>query len=124
MALWRAARRTFLTRPEALRRPVSSAAKISVINTSVNHLAVDFYVVDAGTPIDDVLPRLVVAFAQIAPTLSLKAGSYDLYLTTRGEKSVITGPESLDLDLGDVAEVIFFDTVDPATAEIRVLPNP
>ncbi len=106
------------------RRSVSTAAKISAFHASVNHLIVDFYVVDAGTPIDDVLPRLVVAFAQLAPTLSLGAGSYDLDLTTRSEKTVIAGPERLDLVLGDVAEVIFFDTVDPATAAIRILPNP
>ena len=105
------------------RRSVSTAAKISVIKTSVKQQTRDFYVVDAGTPIDDVLPQLVVVSAQLAPTLPLVAGSYDLYLTTRGEKTVIAGPERLDLVLGDVAEVIFFDTVDPATAEIRILPT-
>ena len=107
------------------RRSVSSSARISSIHAASNHAALDFYVVDAGTPIDDESPRLnSLPFALLAPTLSFLVGSYDLYLTTPREKTIIAGPVPLDLVLGDVAEVIFFDTVDPATAEIRVLPNP
>ncbi len=107
------------------RRSVSTAAKISPFPASMNHLTMDFYVVDAGTPIDEESPRLnSIPFAQLAPSLRLEAGSYDLYLTTPREKTIIAGPERLDLVLGDVAEVIFFDTVDPATAAIRILPNP
>ena len=107
------------------RRSVSSTARISAFPAALNHLTMDFYVVDADTSIDDTLPRLNrIIFAQTLPTISFIAGSYDLYLTTPGEKTVIAGPVRLDLALGDVAELIFFDTVDPATAEIRILPNP
>ncbi len=108
-----------------VRRSVSSTARISPTHAASNHESVDFYIVDAGTPIDDELPRLIaIPFANLAPTVSVTAGSNDLYITTRGEKTIIAGPERIDLVLGDVAEIVFFDTVDPATAEIRILPNP
>ena len=107
------------------RRSVSSTARISPIHVASNHDFVDFYVVAADTPIDDELPNLIlVPFGQIAPVVSVIAGAYDLYLTVPLEKTIIAGPQRIDLVLGDVAELVFFDTVDPATAEIRILPNP
>ena len=107
------------------RRQVSTSARISPFHAASNHGLVDFYIVDEGTPIDDEFPALIaIPFGNLASTVSVAAGSYDLYITARGEKTIIAGPERIDMVLGDVAEIVFFDTIDPATAEIRILPDP
>ena len=43
---------------------------------------------------------------------------------TTGEKTVIAGPYRLDVALGDVVDFIVYDNVDPATADIVLIPNP
>jgi hypothetical protein len=51
------------------------------------------------------------------------AGSFDLYLTETGEKTVVVGPIQLDVALGDVVTAIVYDTVDTSTAEIVIIPD-
>lgn len=106
------------------RRSVATFAKLRVYNASFNHQAIDLYVLEAGMPIDEespLIPRL--AYSLIAPTLAYDTGSYDLYLTLPGEKTIVAGPMQFDLTIGDNVEVFFIDTVDTATAEILVVPN-
>jgi hypothetical protein len=52
----------------------------------------------------------------------LAAGSFDLYLTVTGEKTIVAGPVQVDLVLGDVVTAIVYDTVDTATADIVLFP--
>lgn len=106
-------------------RSVSTIAQLQVVQLAVAHDALDFYVVDAGLPIDDESAQVQLLVYPFASSIfSLEAGSYDLYATVRGETDVVAGPLQLDVALGDVTEVIIFDTVDPATAEMRVTPPP
>jgi hypothetical protein len=52
----------------------------------------------------------------------LPEGSYDIYLTVTGEKTIVVGPVQVDLVLGDVVTAIVYDTVDTATADIVLFP--
>ena len=56
--------------------------------------------------------------------ISLTAGSYDIYVTTVGEKTVLDGPISLEAALGDVFEGVLLDRVDPSLAEFKLFPPP
>ena len=106
------------------RRSVSTRVTMSLRHAAKNHDRIDYYVVDADVPIDEQSPVVSgLTFTQGVSPLAFDAGSYDLYATTFGEKTIIAGPVRLDAALGDVVEVIIFDTVDPATAELRILPN-
>ena len=53
----------------------------------------------------------------------LPEGSYDVYLTVTDEKTVVFGPLQVDLVLGDVVTAIVYDTVNPATADITIIPD-
>ena len=107
------------------RRSIETVARLTFFHSAANHELVDLYAVDAGTPIDDVLPRQVrLAYGLQAPAISLPAGSYDVYVTTSGEKTVLDGPIRLDAALGDVFEAVLLDRVDPLLAEFRLFPPP
>ena len=80
----------------------------------------DAYLTDRDVPLaDDDAPVLLnVAYGFVAPTITLGAGEFDLYITAQNEKTVIAGPYPIDAVLGELVELLIVDTVDPATAEI------
>ena len=103
------------------RAPVSTGAKISIVNTSLNHESFDLYIVDRDVPLaEDALPAAFnIAFSLSSPPLQRIAGSYDVYVTGRGTKTELAGPYPLDVALGDVVFLLGADAVDPARLEIR-----
>jgi hypothetical protein len=107
------------------RRSVETLVKLTFIHTAVNHPLVDFYVVEAGTDIADQLPRLFNVNPVGSPIeVNLDEGDLDFYLTVAGEKTVIVGPVAVTTTLGDVLEYVSYDNVDPATADLVLIPLP
>jgi hypothetical protein len=108
------------------RRAITTIAKARIFHAALNHDILDLFVVDAGTPFDPdarTLPGL--AFSSQSPAIALNAGSYDFYLTPFSETSIVAGPVRVDIGLGEVVELVVFDTIDPTTAELRlVAPQP
>ena len=106
------------------RRSVSTFAKVRPYHAALQNNNLDFYVVDAGVPIDDESPVLSnMTYSLASPSLAFDTGSYDMYVTVVGEKTIVAGPLQIDVVLGDVVEVIIVDTVDPATADFLILPT-
>jgi len=106
------------------RQSISIYSTVTPRHVALQHNLVDFYVVDADVPIDDENPTLSgVLYSLPSPTLIYAAGSYDMYLTLPDEKTIIAGPVRMDLVDGDVLEVMFFDNVNPAIADIVILPT-
>jgi hypothetical protein len=108
------------------RRPDETITKFTFTHAAFNHPAVDLYIVEAGTPLDDVL---LPFFFNLMPgslplTTRIEQGDLELYLTVSGEKTVIAGPVSITTALGDVLEYISYDKVDPATADLVEIPLP
>lgn len=107
------------------RRSIETVARLTFFHSASNHSVVDLYVVGAGTTIDEQFPRqFAAAYGFQSPAIALDAGSYDIYLTTSGEKTVIDGPVRLDAALGDVFEAVLLDRVDPSLAEFKLFPPP
>lgn len=108
------------------RRPIQTNARLSFIHTAVNHPAVDFYINDSGVPVEDNLPRLVNVPVGIAPiTVNVVGeGDFDMYLTATGETVPIAGPFPINLAYGDVVNFISYDNVDPAIADLVLIPPP
>ena len=105
------------------RRSIETLARLTFFHSSINHDLVDLYVVDAGTSIDDQLPRQIAISRLLqTPPIGIDAGSYDIYITTSGEKTVLDGPISLEASLGDVFEAVLLDRVDPSLAEFKLFP--
>ena len=102
------------------RQRVSNAFKLRSFPAALNHLFYDAYLTDRDVPLaDDDAPVLLnVAYGFVAPTITLGAGEFDLYITAQNEKTVIAGPYPIDAVLGELVELLIVDTVDPATAEI------
>ena len=106
------------------RRSIETLAKFTVVYTETNHDALDVYIVEAAADIADLPARFTGLTAGLDPLLTqLPEGSYDVYLTVTGEKTVVAGPLQVDLVLGDVVTAIIYDAVNPATADIVVIPD-
>jgi hypothetical protein len=106
------------------RRSVETLAKFTVVYTETNHDSLDFYIVEAGADIADLSARYTGLTAGLDPLLTQwPEGSYDVYLTVTGEKTVVAGPLQVDLVLGDVVTAIIYDAVDTATADIVIIPD-
>ena len=111
--------------PAISRRPVETEASLTWFHSADNHEIVDLYVVDRGETIDEAVPRQIgLLRGLLAPVLVLDAGSYDLYVTTAGEETILEGPVALDVARGDVLQAILLNRVDPALAEFRFIPLP
>ncbi len=107
------------------RRPVETAAKILLLQTSNNYEYLDFYLVGQGETLDDQAPlRLGLGSGAPSAALGVAAGSYDLYVTETLETEILAGPLSVDLALGDVIDLAVFDTAVPSELDIRILASP
>lgn len=107
------------------RRSVETLVKFSFLHTATNHDSVDLYIVTAGSDIAESQPRIANLTIGSSPAnLSLQAGDFELYLTTNQEKTVLAGPIAFSPQLGDVANFISYDNVDPAIADIVLIPQP
>ncbi len=115
--------RAFIRVPD--RRSVETLVKFTVQHTATNHPVIDFYIVEAGTDIADVLPTFfLLPSTGGAVSANIDVGDLEMYVTEAAEKTIITGPVALTTALGDVLEYIIYDNVDPATADLVVIPAP
>lgn len=104
------------------RRPVETHAKLVPFQASVNVDFADIYAVAADASIDDSFPvRSALGSGEASATVPLAAGSYDLYVTRFGEKTPLVGPIRINVALGDIVDMIVFDTVDPEVLDILFL---
>lgn len=107
------------------RRSIETSARLTFFHSAANHRSVDLYVVEAGTAIEDALPRLIEQiYLQQTPPIAFDAGDYDIYVTTSGEKTVLEGPLRVEAAYGDVYEAVLLDRVDPSLVELRFFPPP
>ena len=107
------------------RRSVETLVKLSFVHAAANHALIDLYIVDVDADITDLFPTLFnVPIGTASIVSNVQAGSFDIYMTVAGEKMVIVGPVRLDVSLGDVVDLIAYDTVDPATADLVFVPLP
>ena len=101
----------------------SISAKLRIFHGALAYEIFDVYVKDRGEPIiEDDQPRISATYAFPSLLVQLVAGSYDIYLTERGNKTEIAAPFQIDVVLGDIVDLIAVDTVDPLVIEIVDVP--
>lgn len=103
-------------------RPVALFPVVRITNLSSNIEALDIYEVDPGTVIDaTVIPGFRGAVVGVSTGFfNSEAGSREFVVTLAGEKDPISAPLALDLDNGDVVDIVILDTADPAVVELSV----
>ena len=100
-------------------RPLDDSAKVRFIQTSVNQLRVDIYMVDAGTDIDEAVPRLFnLATPGNSNYINVLDKDFDVYLTVPITKDILAGPIALTTALGDVVHFAIVDNVDPNVVDL------
>ena len=108
------------------RSSVSTIAKLTIYHAAFENQTFDIYVKDRGEALvdDDIASLFGVLFSSPSATLQLAAGSFDIYLTETGTKTVLAGPYPLDTALGDVVFLLAVDAVDPTQVELRDISLP
>lgn len=107
------------------RSAVDTSAKINFFNATTNYNFTDLYVVARGTSISDETPlRSRITSLANENAVAATAGSYDVYITDFGQSEVLAGPLPIDVSIGDVVDLVAFDTVDPAILELVEFPVP
>ena len=101
------------------RKSLETMVKLTMYNGASNFERLDLYVLDAGETVDDNLPffSLIERGVQTG-TARLTAGSYDIYITEFNDKTVLSGPNRIDVVLGDIVDFAVVDTVDPAVLDL------
>jgi hypothetical protein len=93
--------------PDDNSAPASGDFKLRVINVSPNLGPADVYVVTPGTDLNTVSPTLSnLAFGSAASYQSLTAGSYEVVLTSVGQKQKAIDTGSLTLSSGQVRTLV------------------
>ncbi len=107
------------------RRSINTAVKLNFLSTSSNYDFLDLYVVEADATIEGTLPfKTGIISRQASAPYQMVPGSYDLYLTRFIERETIAGPFRLDVALGDVVDMVVYDTDDTAVLEFEILSGP
>jgi hypothetical protein len=112
----------FLYRAVDDARPLETAPVVRVINLSINVAFVNLYVLDPGTPIDEVLIPTVPLLRALSDTgfFGIPDGPQEMTITAIGESAPIAPPIEVDVAAGDILDIIILDTVDPNVLEILV----
>ncbi|NOX69236.1 MAG: DUF4397 domain-containing protein [Gammaproteobacteria bacterium] len=106
------------------RRPIATSAQFRIANAAFNFPAVDVYLSNDDTLLDDLLPILRSLPFGLASEYQLPvADSYTLTVTTANEKTVLAGPLTLELAIGDIEEIVLLDTADPTIGSLLQFTN-
>lgn len=96
------------------RRRISVRGFLSFTNTAPSFSVVDVYVMDPGTSVDDRNPTIgtltQLGNASSTRRVALDAGSYDVVVTDGGTKTVVLGPQRIDVEVGGLYSVFLTDT--------------
>jgi len=107
------------------RRSINTAAKLLYFQSSNNFDFTDLYIVEAGTTIDDQSPFRAGTISKVPnASVALVPGSYDIYITQFLDKVILAGPFPLDVALGDVVDMVVYDTDATDVLDIVVYPVP
>ncbi len=102
------------------RSAIDSAVRVNLAQASNNFEFLDIYAVPAGETIEDEAPVISrLGSSTFGAFITLSAGARDFYVTEFGESAILAGPLQRDAQLGDVVDLVIFDTTDPAVLQIR-----
>jgi hypothetical protein len=107
------------------RRSIQTRARLRFMNTAGGRPGIDIYVVPDGDLLEDTFPTIPGYPLGFPPVqIPIFPGIYDIYVTDIGEDIVLSGPNTLDLDFGDVVETIIYENVDPTIVDFAIIPPP
>jgi hypothetical protein len=107
------------------RRSIETQASFTLVNTAPVENGLDVYFVPSGELIDligPLVPRLSVGSDPLQ--IPFVRGSYDIYVTLPGEKTVLAGPIAFEAELGEVYDAIIYETAEPTIVDFVFVPVP
>jgi hypothetical protein len=106
------------------RRTLSVEARIRFVNASFNNTPLDLYFSAEGSVFADSFPLTRLNVGEPTNYILRGAGSYEITITAAADKDIILlGPVLIDLENGDIEEVVILDNVDPAIVDLLIYSN-
>ncbi|MBT8086030.1 MAG: DUF4397 domain-containing protein [Woeseia sp.] len=106
----------------SVRRPFAASGRLNFVNAASSFEAVDIYLLDAGTAIDEEAAYFSFAeFKSAVPLAAVEAKDYELTITLFGEKTVLAGPIPLAISNRELLEIFILDTADPSVAQVKII---
>jgi hypothetical protein len=106
------------------RRTLATEARIRFANAAFNNSPLDVYFSPEGSVLGDIFPLTRQELGAATDYIQIAAGSYELTLTAAADKDIILlGPVLIDLENGDIEEMVFLDNVDPAIVDLLIYSN-
>lgn len=91
-------------------RAIFNQVVVSVVNSGQINSQLDFYLLSAGQPIDDVEPLGTLLTGQLNGFVA-EPGVYDVAITAAGDSTIIFGPDRLELVQGIAYSLIVVEEV-------------
>ena len=86
--------------------------------------SVDLYILPTGEEIEDNFPRFFsFPFRATTGYTNFDEGSYQIAITLPASKTIIGGPLTVDLSLGEIVELAIRDTTDPNVFDVIIYDN-
>jgi hypothetical protein len=107
-------------------KPLETFPVMRILNASVNTEAVNVYILEPGTPIDDTALPTIIGIPTGTNTgfAATRSGMRELTITLVGSQTPIAAPLILDLADGDIVDIFIADTVDPTVLEWAIIDAP
>lgn len=106
------------------RRTISTEARIRFTNTSFNNDGLDLFFAPTDSEFADIFPIARLALGDTTNYIGRAANSFDITITAVGDKeTILSGPTTIDLENGDIIEVVILDNVDPAIVDLLMYTN-
>lgn len=103
------------------RRSLQTQATLLTLGASNNFGTLAIHALSPGESLADSSPVQALAGLEPAAAAGLAAGSYELYVTEFGQDQVLAGPFAVDVNIGDVIDMVILDNVDPAVVDVLFL---
>ena len=99
-------------------RHLDDSALFRIVHVSINQARVDIYILPEGVDIADVVPSFFgLPVLSTTGYATFNENDYQVYATSFGTKDIVAGPVALSLAHGDIVQLAFVDTADPAIGE-------
>lgn len=107
------------------RQPIDTGAKVAFFQTSNIYPFLNLYLVDQGETIDGKTPaQSGLPPLQSASALNVPPGNYDAYITEFADTAILAGPVNVNVAIGDVVELVVFDTAVPEALDLQLFVAP
>ena len=103
------------------RRPITTEARVTILNAASQFQVLDLYIVPPGTDITTLFPGLQVTTPAISQPIPFAPGDYEVIFQETATATTVAGPLPVTLDGGGIYGILAVDGATTSTADIVLI---